>query len=76
MAGKGNMPKEGGFEFDFCMVGETRTLVGGDKVFVSHYKNVANLRTEPAGKPFDRVSSLCYGTLETFSVHRHNGRAP
>ncbi len=62
-AGKVNLPREGTFEFDFCLAGESKTLTGGDKVFVSHYHNIANLRTEPAGKPFDRVSSLCYGTF-------------
>jgi len=63
LAAKVNIPKEGKFEFDYCAVGETQPpLVNGDKVTVSHYRNVANLRTEPAGKPFDRMSSICYGT--------------
>ena len=67
LAGKVNMPKEGSFDFDFCMVGETQTLVGGDKVYVSNYRNVANLRTEPSGKPFDRSSALCYGTFASLN---------
>lgn len=61
-AGKVNMPKSGNFEFHFCMVGEGESMTGGDKVSVSHDTNVANLRTEPGGRPFDRVSSQCYGT--------------
>lgn len=63
VAGKVNMPKEGTFEFDYCAVGEAQPpLVSRDKVLVSHYRNVANVRTEPAGKPFDRMGSICYGT--------------
>jgi hypothetical protein len=56
------MPKEGSYEFDFCSVGRFKTMSSGDKVFVSHYEVVANLRTEPAGRAFDRMASLCFGT--------------
>lgn len=63
LADKVSLPQAGPFEFDFCLVGEARTMSGGDKVFVSHYSNVANLRTEPGGRPFDRTSSLCLGTF-------------
>jgi hypothetical protein len=61
-AGKVNIPKEGSFDFRFCNVGEEQTLASTDKVFVSHYRIVAATLTEPAGKPFDRMSALCYGT--------------
>ena len=60
-AGKVTMPKEGSYAFDFCSVGETRTMTGGDSVFVSQYKVIANLVTRPPGGAFDRMSSLCYG---------------
>ena len=63
-AAKVNIPHEGSFEFDFCLVSETvPPLTGGDKFFVSHYKVVANIRTDPPGKPFDRQSVFCYGTF-------------
>jgi hypothetical protein len=63
-AAKVNLPQEGSFEFDFCLVSETMPpLKGGDKFFVSHYKNAANIRTDPPGKPFDRQSAFCYGTF-------------
>jgi hypothetical protein len=62
IAGKVNIPREGTFEFDYCAVGDPQILANGDKILVSHYRNVANLRTEPPGKPFDRMSSVCYGT--------------
>ena len=62
LAGKVNIPKEGNYEFDFCFVGHARNLAAADKVFVAHYDVVANLKTSPPGRPFDRVGSLCYGT--------------
>src|SRR3954453_23784845 len=63
-AAKVNIPHEGSFEFDFCLTSETQPpLIGGDKAFVSHYKTIANIRTEPSGKPFDRQSVYCYGTF-------------
>jgi hypothetical protein len=60
-AGKVNMPKEGSYEFDFCAVGEHRGLASGDKFFVSNYRVISDVRTEPPGKAFDRMSGLCYG---------------
>ena len=62
IAGKVNMPKEGSFEFDYCAVGQGKGLSAGDKYAVSHYKNVANVTTNPPGKPFDRTGSACFGT--------------
>ena len=62
MAGKVDIPKEGPLAFEFCTVVESPTLSGGDRVFVSNYRNIANLRTDPPGKPFDRMGSICYGT--------------
>jgi hypothetical protein len=61
-ASKVNMPKEGSFAFDFCSVGEAQTLSSGDKLFVSHFRSIANLHTDPPGGPFDRMSSICLGT--------------
>ncbi len=72
VAGKVNMPKEGPFAFDFCAVGEPQLLTSGDKVTVSHYRNFANIRTEPAGKPFDRMSSICYGTYANLDGHQQD----
>jgi hypothetical protein len=61
LAGKVNMPKEGSYEFDFCSVGRFKVMSAGEEVFVSHYDVVANLRTEPPGRAFDRMASQCYG---------------
>lgn len=63
MAGKVNIPKSGDYEFKFCLVGEAKIMSSGDKVYVSHYSNVANVLTTPPGKAFDRMSSLCHGTF-------------
>jgi hypothetical protein len=34
---------------------------------VSHYKVVANIRTDPPGKPFDRQSAFCCGTFASLN---------
>jgi len=62
MAGKVNIPKEGSYEFVFCVADQAKTLTAEDKVFVSHYEGIANVRTDPPGRPFDRTSAVCYGT--------------
>jgi len=62
LAGKVNMPKEGTASFDFCAVTQAQTLSGVDKVFVSNFRGIANLHTDPPGAPFDRMSSICLGT--------------
>jgi hypothetical protein len=61
-AGKVTMPKEGPFAFTFCVVDQGKTMTAGEKVYVSHYEGIANVRTEPAGRPFDKTSATCYGT--------------
>lgn len=73
-AGKVNIPKEGGYEFDFCSIGSFKAMSNGEKVFVSHYEVVANLRTDPGGRAFDRMASLCYGTYSRLNGrHQENG---
>ncbi len=62
VAGKVNMPKRGGFDFIFCVTDQARTLTGGDKYVVSHYEGISNVLTNPPGRPFDRMSGVCYGT--------------
>lgn len=61
-AGKVNLPKEGSFDFHFCNIGEEQALSATDKVLVSHYRVIANTISLPAGRAFDRMSALCYGT--------------
>lgn len=61
LSAKVNMPKEGTYEFDFCVIGHSKVLVEGDNVLVVHYEGTSNLRTEPAGRPFDRMASRCLG---------------
>ncbi|MCW5621194.1 MAG: hypothetical protein KIS79_08825 [Burkholderiales bacterium] len=67
VAGKVNLPKEGNFEFLFCLVGQEASISVPDKVYVSQYKSIANTLTQPAGKAFDRMSALCYGTYANLS---------
>ena len=62
LAGKVSMPREGSYEFTFCVADQAKTMSAGDKVFVSHYEGIAHVRTDPAGRPFDRTSAVCYGT--------------
>ena len=61
-AGNVNIPKEGQFAFLFCWVGDERVLKSTDKIYVSGYRSIANTMTQPAGKAFDRMGALCYGT--------------
>ena len=60
-AAKANMPKEGTYEFEFCMIGHGKTSSSGSDVFVISYDLDANLKTTPPGRPFDRVGARCYG---------------
>jgi hypothetical protein len=62
IASKVNMPREGNYEFDFCTVAQGKSMSVGEKYFVSGYHIVANVKTDPPGKPFDRSSARCYGT--------------
>ena len=36
MAGKVNIPREGSYEFDFCLIGRGKTFTAGDKLFFIH----------------------------------------
>jgi len=58
---KVNIPKEGNYAFDFCVVGHSKILQESDNVLVVHYEGIANLRTEPTGGAFDRIGSRCFG---------------
>jgi hypothetical protein len=73
-AAKVNMPKEGSYEFEFCSIGRFKTMSSGDDVFVSHYDVVANLRTSPPGRPFDRAAAQCYGVYARLNgQHQESG---
>ena len=69
MAGKVNMPKEGNYEFEFCVTGHGKTFSDGDKLFVISYEGDANLKSTPPGRAFDRMGARCYGVY--FNI---NGR--
>jgi hypothetical protein len=45
------MPKEGSFEFDFCIVAQAVVPISSDQFTIFHFIADANLRTEPAGRP-------------------------
>ena len=61
MAGKVNIPKEGSYEFDFCVLGSGKTFSADDKLFVISYMGDANLKSTPPGRAFDRMGARCYG---------------
>jgi len=61
MAGKVNIPNEGGYEFEFCVIGSGKTFSAGDKLFVISYVGDANLKSTPPGRAFDRMGARCYG---------------
>lgn len=61
MAGKVNIPKEGNYEFDFCVIGRGKSFSAGDNLFVLHYELDANVNSVPPGRAFDRMGSRCYG---------------
>ena len=61
MAGKVNMPREGNYAFDFCPIGQARTLSNGDKLLHMQYDLNALLRTNPPGGAFDRMGARCLG---------------
>lgn len=61
LAGKVNIPKEGNYEFEFCLVGQAKNLSADDKVFVAQYSLLANLKSSPPGRAFDRMGAVCYG---------------
>lgn len=60
-AGKVNLPKEGNYEFEFCVIGGGKTFSSGDKLFVISYMGDANLKSTPPGRAFDRMGARCYG---------------
>ena len=61
IAGKVNIPKEGTYEFEFCVLGSGKTFSAGDKLFVISYVGDANLKSTPPGRAFDRMGARCYG---------------
>ena len=60
-AGKVNIPREGTYEFDFCVIGRGKSLGDGKPLFLLHYELDANVFSVPQGKAFDRMGSRCYG---------------
>lgn len=70
MAGKVNMPKQGNYEFEFCVIGSGKTFSAGDNLFVLSYVGDANLRTTPPGRAFDRMGARCYGIYSNINGHQ------
>ncbi len=66
-AGKVNIPKEGSYEFEFCVIGSGKTFSAGDKLFVISYVGDANLKSTPAGRAFDRMGARCYGVYSNIN---------
>jgi hypothetical protein len=65
-AGQANIPKEGSYAIDFCVVGRGNTMsAGGDKFFVITYAVAAITRSTPPGGPFDRMGARCYGVWKS-----------
>ena len=64
-AGKVNIPKEGKYAIDFCVVGHGKTLSVGDKFFAISYEVDALTRSTPPGGAFDRMGARCYGIVKS-----------
>jgi len=60
-AGKVNIPKEGSYAFDFCPIGQGKTLSNPDNIFVMQYDLNAIVRAASPGAAFDRMGARCYG---------------
>lgn len=67
IAGKVNIPKEGSYEFEFCVLGSGKTFSSGDKLFVISYVGDANLKSTPPGRAFDRMGARCYGVYSNIN---------
>jgi len=63
-AGKVNIPKEGKYAIDFCVIGHGKTLSVGDKFFAISYEVDALTRSTPPGGAFDRMGARCYGIVK------------
>lgn len=60
-AGKVTLAKEGSYAFDFCPIGQAKTLANGDKLFHMQYDLNAVVRSQVPGGAFDRMGARCYG---------------
>ena len=66
-AGKVDIPREGAYAFDFCPIGQAKTLVNPDKVFHMQYDLNAIVRSTPSGGAFDRMGARCLGQFSAIN---------
>lgn len=65
--GKVVLPKEGGYAFDFCPIGQAKTLANGDRLFHMQYDLNAVVRSHAPGGAFDRMGARCLGTFSVIN---------
>jgi len=66
MARSGDIvPKDGRFDFNFCMVADIVHLPLTDKTGIGHFTMSAAIHSNLPNGPFDRQSSTCAGTYSS-----------
>ena len=57
-----SMPKEGNFDFNYCLAGRTQTMEVSDQAMAGSFELTAAIMSNPPGGPFDGQGSHCMGT--------------
>lgn len=57
-----SMPREGTFDFNFCLSGRTSTIQVSDTVMAGPFDATAGIYSNIPGGPFDGQGSQCVGT--------------
>src|SRR4051794_7056586 len=73
--GKVNIPKEGSYAIDFCVVGHGKALPIGDRFFAISYEVDALTRSTPPGGAFDRMGARCYGIVKSVDGKAYHSAA-
>jgi len=61
-AGAAAMPKEGNFDFNYCLAGRSEVMQISDQAVVGSGESTAALISNIPGGPFDGLGSRCMGT--------------
>jgi hypothetical protein len=57
-----NMPKEGNFDFNYCLAGRTEAMQVSDAAVAGSFELTASIISNIPGGPFDGQGSHCMGT--------------
>lgn len=57
-----NMPKEGNFDFNYCLAGRTEAMQVSDQAVAGSFELTAAIMSNIPGGPFDGQGSHCMGT--------------